>query len=787
MSFLISEIYYLVSKANISLMLNVYETLEFSKIQERILEFCKTEKGRDTLLSLKMSSDISEIKKSLNELDEMMNLIQRYGQLPISSSVSLLTLIDIAKKTAMMTPSDLNHVLNDIEQSDKLIAHYQKHGENFPLLGEYINSMKELSSLRSAIKRVITPSLTVSDNASPELKEIRHKIKTLEATLNSKVSSLAFNYSSYLNDNNVTIREGHFVLPVKTVYKNKVLGIIYDISDSGNTTFIEPLELVQLNNDIASKKIEENEEVRKILKELTSLVLLQEDEVIHNNNIIGYLDFVTAKANFALTNEMKIASISEKQEINLINAKHPLIDPSKVVGNDYYLTEEKRIVVISGPNAGGKTVSLKVVGLLSLMNQCGLALPVKEAKLGIFNHIYLDIGDNQSLSDNLSTFSSHMKNIAEILELAKGKDLVLLDELGTGTDPKEGEVIALTVVKELEARHSLAMISSHYSKIKEYAFISENIENSSMLFDEEKLLPTYIYKYQAPGKSYGLEVASRYGINKEAINKVKDQYFSENKNDIETLFFNLEKQIEENEKIKRENLLFKQNLEKEQKALEISQNNLKNQRENLLSSVKEEKEKILDEVNEQVEEIIKSLSGGNLKLHEAIELKKKVEQLKDEETQIIYDEEIQEGDYVSLTSLSINGKVTRINGKKAHILSSDGLSYDIEINKLHKVDAPKSNVVKNRNSNYETKINTNVGLELNIIGMRRDEAKEALEKYLDNCRIKNIKQVRIIHGFGSGILRKMVHEHLSTLKGVKYRLGDINEGGGGATVVILHD
>ena len=768
-------------------MLDVYRTLEFQRIQEAILEFCKTEKGRENVLSLSASSSKEKIQKSLSELDEMMNMISRYGPLPISSSVTILKLIEIAKKTAMMTPSDLNHVLNDIETSDKVIAHYEKVGASFPLLGEIIHSMKELSSLQKVIKKVITPSLTVSDNASDNLKEIRRRIKSLEATLQSKVNSLSYTYSSYLNDSNVTIRDGHFVLPVKTSYKSKVLGIIYDVSDSGNTTFIEPLELVQLNNDIASKRIEENEEVRKILKELTALVLLQEDEVIHNNHVIGYLDFISAKASYALNGNMKIAKLSDKQEIHLYNAKHPLIDPEKVVGNEYHLDEEKRIVVISGPNAGGKTVSLKVVGLLTLMNQCGLALPVDNALLGIFSHIYLDIGDNQSLSDNLSTFSGHMKNIAEILDIAKGKDLVLLDELGTGTDPKEGEIIALTVVKELEKKHSLAMISSHYSKIKEYAYLSKNIENSSMLFDEEKLLPTYIYKYQTPGKSYGLEVATRYGIKKEAIQEVKEEYLSENKNDFDNLLSALQKQIDENERMKRENLLERQNLEKEKKALELSLNSLKNQREHLLEDVKKEKEQILEEVNERIDEVMRELNRGDIKLHEVISLKKKVEELKEEETVILYNEEVKEGDYISLPSLSIEGKVERINGKKAHIVSSDGLSYDIEVSKLHKINPPKVNKVKIEKGNYEHKINTNVGLELNIIGMRRDEAQEALEKYLDSCRIKNIKQVRIIHGFGNGILRKMVHEYLSTLKGVKYRLGDINEGGGGATVVILHD
>ena len=769
-------------------MLNVYETLEFHKIQERIFEGLKTEGGKEILLSLKMSTDKEEIKHLLDELDEMMNLVSRYGALPISSSVHILKLIEMAKKTAILTPSDLNHVLNDIETSGKLISHFTKVGSQFPLLSELISSMQDLSSLEKAIKKVITPSLTVSDNASSKLKEIRQKLKALEANLNSRVSSIAYSYSSYLNDSNVTIRDGHFVLPVKTGYKNKVLGIVYDVSDSGNTTFIEPLEIVQLNNDIASKKIEENEEVRKILKELTALVLLQEDEVLHNNKVISYLDFVNGKAIYALNNEMKVASISEKQEIHLYEARHPLIEKDKVVSNEYHLDEEKRIVVISGPNAGGKTVSLKVVGLLTLMNQVGLALPVKEAKIGIFNHIYLDIGDNQSLSDNLSTFSGHMKNIAEILDVTKGKDLVLLDELGTGTDPKEGEIIALTIVKELENRHSLAMISSHYSKIKEYAYLSKNIENSSMLFNEAKLEPTYIYKYQTPGKSYGLEVAMRYGLNKEALLKVKEEYLDNSSNDFETLLSKLQKQIDENERLRRENENREIILTRKEKELENAQEALKNRKEHLLDDVRKEKEQILDDLNKQVKDLIKELSKGDIKLHEVVEIKKKVEDLKDDvETLIDYDEEIKENDYVSIPSLSLRGRVVKLNGKKARINTSEGMSLDIEINKLHKVDAPKGNVVISKNNNYENKINTNVGLELNIIGMRRDAAQEALIKYLDTVKVKNIRQVRIIHGFGNGILRKMVHEYLSTLKGVKYRLGDINEGGGGATVVILHD
>ena len=768
-------------------MQNIYETFEFSKILELVSEFAKSEKGREDILSLKMLDNKEQVHKALAELEEMMSLISRFSYLPIATSANMIKIIELAKKTALLTPRDLSLVREDILTSRKLLSYFEKVGESYPLTKEYLADISDLSSLESEIKRVITPSLTVSDNATPELKEIRHKLKTLETNLNSRVASISLSYSSYLSDTNVTIREGHFVLPVKTVYKSKVLGIVYDVSSSGNTTFIEPLEIVQLNNDIASLKVQENDEVRKILKALTSLVLLQEEEVRRNNIVISKLDFISAKAIYALDNDMHIASTSDKQEIHMFEARHPLIDKRKVVSNEYHLDEDKHIVIISGPNAGGKTVSIKVVGLLTLMNQAGLAIPVREAKLGYFNHIYIDIGDNQSLSDNLSTFSAHMSQIGEIMDVVKAKDLVLLDELGTGTDPKEGEALALATIKYLEKKKPLCLISSHFGGVKEYAFLSPYLENSSLLFDESTFSPTYIYKYSVPGKSYGLEVAKRYGIKDEIIADAKDILSSNSDSSINELISILQRKLEETEKLSRELARKEAELNNLSKTLDANREKLKEQRENLLEEVKEEKAQILESTKEEISEILRQLNNPNITMHEVVELKHKVESLEDEVEEIIFDEKIEVGDYVSIPSINIEGKVQRIKGNKAHILSSDGLSFDVTVNKLHKIEEPKKVVGTKSKTKYEDKINTSVGLELNIIGMRRDEAKAALIKYLDNCMLKHFSTVRIIHGFGSGILRNMVHEHLKTMKNVTFRLGDINEGGGGATVVTFHD
>lgn len=768
-------------------MQNIYQTFEFSKILELVSEFAKSEKGKEDILALAMLESKEVVKRALDELEEMMSLISRFSYLPISTSANMIKIIEIAKKTAMLTPRDLSLIREDILTSRKILTYFEKVGDSYPLIKEYLLEISDLSSLESEIRRVITPSLTVSDNATPELKEIRRKLKTLEANLNSRVASISLSYSSYLSDNNVTIRDGHFVLPVKTVYKSKVLGIVYDVSSSGNTTFIEPLEIVQLNNDIASLKVQENDEVRKILKALTSLVLLQEDEVRKNNIVISKLDFISAKAIFALDNDMHIAKSSDKQEIHLYEARHPLIDKRKVVSNEYHLDEEHNIVVISGPNAGGKTVSIKVVGLLTLMNQAGLAIPVKEGTLGYFNHIYIDIGDNQSLSDNLSTFSAHMSQIGEIMDVVKAKDLVLLDELGTGTDPKEGEALALATIKYLEKKRPLCLISSHFGGVKEYAFLSTNLENSSLLFDESTFSPTYIYKYSVPGKSYGLEVAKRYGVKDEIIQEAKAILANQSDSSINELITILQRKLEETEKLKRELDQKEKELAREQKTLESNKEQLKEQRSHLLESVKEEKDQILSSVKEEISDILRQLNNPNITMHEVVELKHKVESLEDEVEEITFNEEINVGDYVSIPSINLEGKVQRIKGNKAHILTSDGLSFDADVNKLHKIDAPKQSFIPKSKGKYEDKINTSVGLELNIIGMRRDEAKNALIKYLDNCMLKHLKTVRIIHGFGSGILRNMVHEHLKGMKGVSYRLGDINEGGGGATVVTFND
>lgn len=766
-------------------MQNIYETFEFNKIKEHLLEYAKTELAKVYIDELKMFETPNEVKNALEDLREISSIIVRFGPLPIHNSANALVLIDLAKKTGLLTPRDLSLIAEDVLTIGKISAFLKKIDSLYPRVSQMTEGFIDLSNLEKEIHRVITNSLTVADNASPDLNQIRKSLKKAEANLQSKIASLAFSYGKYLNDDNITIRDGHFVLPVKTVDKSKVNGIVYDVSDSGNTTFIEPLEIVQINNEITALKVQENEEIRKILKALTALVLLQEGEIITNNKIIAKLDFLSAKALYGNEINADIAECSDKQEILLESARHPLIDPKKVVANSFELNENEPIIIISGPNAGGKTVSLKTVGLLTLMHQSGLALPVRKGRVGYFKHIFIDIGDNQSLSDNLSTFSAHISQIGEIIHAVGGKDLVLLDELGTGTDPKEGEALAVEVTKYLENKHALAMISSHFAAMKEYAFLSKNIANASMIFDEENLSPTYRFKQGVPGKSYALEVASRYGIDKDIINKAHEFLKSHETNDASELLDILQKKVEEANKLQDELDKKQIELEKREKKLANEEELFENRKENMLKDVKEEKAELIENAKKEISDIISKMHNSDMRVHEVIELKKELEELEEKEEEVVYNEDIAINDYVSIPSMNIYGRVMRMKGNKAHIVSDGGLAFDVDKNKLHKVQQPKVGTSKVKKTNYDLAINTKVGIELNLIGMRVEEAKNALIKYLDNCRLKHLSQVRIIHGFGSGALRNMTRSYLDTQKDLTHRPGGEHEGGGGCTVVLF--
>ena len=431
-------------------MLDIYSTLEINKILEEIASYSCSELSKERILNLKILPK-QQVKNDLLVLDEMMSYLFRFGQLSLSNSFNLLPYIEASKKEMVLSPIQLEHIASDIVNATKVYKQFYKVDKTKYLrLYNLAQALFDLTPIEKKIHQVILPSLLISDNASTTLFSIRQQINKKEQEVRQLSGQLIQKYSEYLSESSISIRNGHFVLPIKTAYKNKIDGIIHDFSSSGQTTFIEPSILVNISNQIYALKADEQEEIYRLLKELSLLVKDKADEIESNNKILAEFDYIASKAQYSNNHKCFVPTLSDERIIELKNARHPLIDPKCVVPNDFDFNSDDRIIIISGPNAGGKTVALKTLGLMVMMTQMGIAIPTSEnAKLSYFPRIYADIGDNQSLSDNLSTFSAHVSNISTITHFVNEDDLVLLDELGTGTSPMEGSSLALAVTDYL--------------------------------------------------------------------------------------------------------------------------------------------------------------------------------------------------------------------------------------------------------------------------------------------------------------------------------------------------
>ncbi len=772
-------------------MQDVYQKFEFEKIRETLKKYARTDIGKAKAETLMMYTDESLLQHELKILEETRNAMAKYGNLPIEVSSDLKDYVSLAKKGGCLNVEELERIANDVKSAKAIINYFKKVSDS-PLLLEYVANFPHLDFLEEDIHRIIAPDLTIFDNASPKLKSIRQSIRRLEETMKKKLGYVLDANRSFLSSDNLTLKNGHYVLPVKNSFKNKVKGIVQDISNTGETTFIEPELLVEMNNKMMELQNQEKEEIHRLLLELSSEVAGSGEAIIEMNEMIAYLDFHSAKAKMAEENDCHIASYSKTPLIDLIEARHPLISKEKVVANDFRLSAKSSLIIISGPNAGGKTVALKTLGILVMMNQCGLAIPSKQgSSLSFFKHIYVDIGDSQSLSDNLSTFSGHMKNIGEILQFVEGKDLVLLDEVGTGTSPKEGEAIALSIMKFLLRKHSLTMISSHFEGLKTYALSHEEVTNASMMFDEEKLLPTYRLKMGLPGESYGLIVAKRFGLPQEVLDDAKKNIDSQEELSVANTIKRLTAITKETEDLKEELNKKQIQLKKEQETLKSKEKALSLREEHFLSDVEMKKKRMLSDYEEKINDIMRSLdkNDGKVKLHEVINAKKELSDLEEGFSEETFDEELKIGDYVNVPSLFVSGRIISINGNKMEIRTSEGMAFHLKKNQAIRVEEPhreKKEVISTISLD-NIPFKKSVPLEINLIGQRAEEAERNLAKYLDDCLIKHYKRVRVIHGWGSGILRKVVRNYCDKHKDFidHYEGADGNEGGGGATIVFL--
>ena len=668
-------------------------------------------------------------------------------------------------------------------------------------LDEMFDSLEPLYSLNYELKRCIVSEEEISDEASPNLKSIRRTIKNTNEKIRSQLSSMINNQNTrtYLQENVITMRNGRYCIPVKQEYRGQVAGMIHDQSSTGSTLFVEPMAVVKLNNDIKELMIKEQEEIEKILSILSNTAALNQTELEDNFHILTTLDFIFAKANLSRSYHGSEPIFNDKGIIFLKDARHPLLNPKTVVPSNIHLGDDFYLLIVTGPNTGGKTVSLKTVGLLTLMGQAGLHIPAFEgSKLAVFEEVYADIGDEQSIEQNLSTFSSHMTNTVSILEKADDRSLVLFDELGAGTDPTEGAALATSILSFLRNMQVRTMATTHYSELKVYALSTEGVENACCEFDVETLRPTYRLLIGIPGKSNAFAISSKLGLPEFIIEDAKkriteqDVAFEDLLSDLETSRVTIEKEQQEIAAYRAEiEQLKKQTLEK--------QKQLEERKERMIREANEEARKILQEAKDYADETIrkfnKGMSGKDMEntrglLREKItaaneKLSYKAQKPSQKQNK---PEDFHLGDAVKVLSLGLNGTITSLPNARGDLYVQMGiLRSQVNIKDIEKIDEEVitgPNIQRTSSGKIRMSKTSTISPEINLIGKTVDEALSTMDKYLDDAYLAHLNQVRVVHGKGTGALRQAVHKHLKKLKIVKsFRLGEFGEGDAGVTIV----
>ena len=756
-------------------------SLEFNLIKDILQRYVTMSLNKDRVNELSLISNKEILEKELLKTDEAYRILIRHGRIILEDLNNIYHSVESASKGAVLSIEELYYIKNSFKIIKENISFSKEIDKNeFKCFFEYIDSFNLCNELNNSLIKCIDDNYSIKDNASSKLKGIRNEIRGLEGQIKEKLLKLISTYSAILADTNIVYKNGKQVLAVQSAHKYKLGGVIVDESNSGYTSYVEPEAVYKITSKINSLRNEENEEIHRILTELSKLVSKYSSEINVNFSSLLELDFMFAKGWYCKDIDGKIASLSE-DTIKLIKAKHPLIDKDKVVSNDFYLSGDyKKVLIISGPNTGGKSVALKTVGLLSYMNQCGLAIPVDgEAMLPLFDNIYVDIGDNQSVISSLSTFSSHISNISYILRNITNKSLVLLDEVGAGTDPKEGEALAMAIIDYCHKKNCFLLSSTHYENLKTFAINKDYIEVSSMEFDKVNLKPTYNLLKGQVGKSYALEISSRYGINKEIINKAykfKDEYA----NATEKMLDKLENKLEEQNELMKDFELKQNELNK---LLEENKRKEKELQEEI-NKVKEEANKTIENLikdsKEEINSILKSIKEkDNVKMHEALIANKQLDDLIKEEDIKLDSDTFIIGDNVNVMSLNKVGKIVSFN-KNKYGVDLGNVTLNVNGSDLKKVKEVK----KESKVTISNKVkSTRMSMELNLIGKRVEEALIELNTYLDKARVMNLPSVRIIHGYGTGRLQKAVHEYLKKEKNIEYHYGGQFDGGMGSTIV----
>ena len=780
--------------------------LEYNKILDILSTFCKTYIGKDICFNLKPCIEKDKVSKILNETNEAISIRYRKGTPPISAIEDIHIWLKSLDGNNILSTKALLELARILKMSRELYEYFYSNDNielnNFAILQNYFSSLYTNISIEQKIFNTIIDENTISDNASTKLGTIRRNKRKIEQDIKDKLNNLIHSntYSKYLQDPVVTIRNDRYVVPVKEEYRTSIKGFTHDMSSSGSTLFIEPLSVFDLNNQINNLKIEENIEIEKILSELTNLFVPLSSNLENNNRIIGRLDFIFAKANYSIDINGIQPHINDNKIINLIKAKHPLIDKNLVVPISISLGEFYSTLVITGPNTGGKTVTLKTVGLLTLMAMSGLNIPANEnSSIYVFDNIFADIGDEQSIQDSLSTFSSHMLNIVDILKIASSNSLILVDELGSGTDPIEGSSLAISILEYLYNKNILTIATTHYPEIKNYALCTNGFENASQEFDVENLKPTYQLLIGVPGKSNAFAISKRLGLNENIINRASEFITSDSIQieDILKGIYDNKLKIEEEKKqidqeLKEINIL-KKELEKDNSNVKLREKELiekaKLEAREILSDAKETSTKIIREMNSirEDDESLKKLNNLRNSLNDSLK-KTAFHNINDvipEST--LNTKDVKVGMSVYVNTLMQDATVLTLPDKSNNIQIQIGsLKTKVNINVLsNSISTVRKEIPinSNRKTNMKSK---NASTEINVIGQTVDESIFVIDKFLDDSFLSNLETVRIVHGKGTGKLRQGIHAFLKNHPQVKsYRVGTFGEGEMGVTIVTL--
>ncbi|WP_280157264.1 endonuclease MutS2 [Priestia aryabhattai] len=780
----------------------IFHVLEFNKVKEQLQKKVASSLGREKVANLIPSTQYEEVVKWQEATDEATTVLRLRGNVPLGGIFDVRPSVKRAEIGGTLSSNELLDVASTIYAARQVKQFIEQVVEDedlqLSIITEHIEKLMPLPEVEQTIKMSIDENGTVLDGASDQLRGIRQKLRSTESRIREKLESLIRSSSAQkmLSDAIVTIRNERFVIPVKQEYRSAYGGIVHDQSSSGATLFIEPQAIVTLNNELQEAKVKEKQEIERILIALTVQVAEVANELRQNVYLLGELDFMFAKGRYSHELKALKPKMNDRGYIKLVKAKHPLIAQEDVVANDIELGDQYTSIVITGPNTGGKTVTLKTLGLFTLMAQAGLQIPALDgSEMAVFKHVFADIGDEQSIEQSLSTFSSHMVNIVDILQKVDHESLVLFDELGAGTDPQEGAALAISILDQVYERGARVVATTHYPELKAYGYNREGVVNASVEFDIETLSPTYKLLIGVPGRSNAFEISKRLGLSAEVIERAKG-YIGSETNKVENMIASLEDsrrqsehELEEAEELRKE----AQKLHKELQSQIIEFNE---KRDKLYEKAEEKAQATVQAASEEAEKIISDLrkmsqkNHALVKEHELIEARKRLENAvptleKSKKKPAVpkkQERTLQAGDEVKVLSWGQKGTLVEQVSNNEWQVQMGIMKMKVKEKDLQYISSPKP--VETKPLAMVKGKDYHVNLELDLRGERYENALIRVEKYIDDALLANYPRVSIIHGKGTGALRKGVQEYLKNHRSVKnIRFGEASEGGSGVTVV----